>query len=243
MKQRDTPKTLRMLDDVATRLHMTRALIRKWIGRRTRPTTRPVLGYLLDRERSREDLIRENALLRKQLEIACRQLRRPQLHRTDRVALVLLARLSSTWRHAVLLVQPETILRWHRQGFALLWRRRVQRRGGAPRVAAETIALIEHMARSNRLWGAERIRGELLKLDIRVAKRTIQKLLRRVRGLDRLASGGRPSFATTPTRPGRATSCRPTTRSSARSSRSSCSKSGRGASYTSRSPGRRRARG
>jgi putative transposase len=98
------------------------------------------------------------------------------------MALVLLARLSSTWRHAVLLVQPETILRWHRQGFALLWRRTVQRRGGAPRVAAETIALIEHMARSNRLWDAERIRGELLKLDSRVAKRTIQKLLRRIRG-------------------------------------------------------------
>ena len=95
--------------------------------------------------------------------------------------LVLLARLASTWRQAVLLVQPDTVLRWHRQGFQLLWRLKSKAGSSAPRIAAETIALIERMARNNRLWGAERIRGELLKLDIRVAKRTIQKHLGRVR--------------------------------------------------------------
>ena len=100
--------------------------------------------------------------------------------------LVLLARLSPTWQNATLLVQPATILRWHRQAFQLFWRRKSKRAGALPRIAAETIAFIEQMARSNRLWGAERIRGELLKLDIRVAKRTIQKYLRRA------ASGPRP---------------------------------------------------
>ena len=150
--------------------------LRRW----TRPATRPMVGYILDRFRSPEDLVRENALLRKQLEVACRQIARPKLTRPDRALLVLLARLVPTWHSATLLVQPETILRWHRRGFRLLWRRRSKRTGAQPRISAETIALIEKMARHNRLWGAERIRGELLKLDIRVAKRTIQKHMRRV---------------------------------------------------------------
>jgi len=125
--------------------------------------------------------VRENALVRKQLEVACRQIARPRLTRVDRVMLVLLARLSPTWHSATLLVQPETILRWHRQGFRLFWRRTSTRTGAPPRSAADTIALIETMARNNRLWGAERIRGELLKLGIRVAKRTIQRGMRRLR--------------------------------------------------------------
>jgi len=95
--------------------------------------------------------------------------------------LVLLARLSPTWRSATLLVQPDTILRWHRQAFQLFWRRKSKRVGAPPRIADDTIALIETLASNNRLWGAERIRGELLKLNVRVAKRTIQRYLRRVR--------------------------------------------------------------
>jgi len=157
------------------------ASLRDRIRRWTRPSTRPILGYVLDRFRSPEDLVRENALLRKQLEVACRQIGRPKLTRTDRGMFVLLARLSPTWRSATFLVQPETILRWHRQGVRLFWRRTSKRTGAPPRIAAETIALIEQMARNNRLWGAERIRGELRKLNVRVAKRTIQRYMRRVR--------------------------------------------------------------
>ena len=94
---------------------------------------------------------------------------------------MLLAQLCPTWRSATLLVQPETILRWHRQAFELFWRRKSKRAGAPPRIGADTIALIETMASKNRLWGAERIRGELLKLNVRVAKRTIQRYMRRVR--------------------------------------------------------------
>ena len=79
------------------------------------------------------------------------------------------------------LVQPETLLRWHRELFRLYWKRRSKASSHKPRVAAETIALMREMAKENRLWGAERIRGELLKLGIRVCKRTIQKYMRRVR--------------------------------------------------------------
>jgi putative transposase len=160
----------------------TAAALRDRLHRWTRPSTRLVLGYLLDRLRSREDLVRENALLRKQLEVACRRIARPRLTRVDRVMLVCLARLAPTWRSATLLVEPATILRWHRQGFQLFWRWKSERTAAPPRIAADTIALIKQMATNNRLWGAERIRGELLKLDIRVAKRTIQKYMRRVAG-------------------------------------------------------------
>ncbi len=84
--------------------------IRRW----TRPWTRPVLGFVLDRFRSPEALVRENALLRQPLEVACHQIRRPQPTPRDRALLVLLARLTPTWRHTMPRVQPETILRWHR---------------------------------------------------------------------------------------------------------------------------------
>jgi transposase InsO family protein len=97
--------------------------------------------------------------------------------------LVLLASRVRTWRHALLIVQPETLLRWHRQGFRLFWRRksRAIARTATPKVSAETIALIKEMAAANRLWGAERIRGELLKLGIRVAKTTVQRYMRQAR--------------------------------------------------------------
>src|SRR5437667_61905 len=95
--------------------------------------------------------------------------------------LVLLARMVRTWKQALFIVQPETLLRWHRQGFKLLWKYKSKAASPTPRISAETVALINEMARDNRLWGAERIRGELLKLGIRVCKRTIQKYMRAVR--------------------------------------------------------------
>jgi hypothetical protein len=111
----------------------------------------------------------------------CRQIKKLQLSPKDRVTLVLLARRTKTWASAMLLVTPETLLRWHREGFKLFWKRRSKAKNREPRVARETIALIRQMARNNRLWGAERIRGELLKLGIRHAKSTIQKYMSQVR--------------------------------------------------------------
>jgi putative transposase len=82
-------------------------------------------------------------------------------------------------------VKPDTVLRWHREGFRLLWRWR-SRRNKCPisRVDPEVIALIHRMAFENVLWGAERIRGELLKLGIHVAKRTIQRHMNKARPPD-----------------------------------------------------------
>jgi putative transposase len=78
-------------------------------------------------------------------------------------------------------VQPQTLLQWHRQGYRLFWRARSVGTRKRPLIAPETVALIQQMAVQNRLWGAERIRGELLKLGIRVGKRTVQRYMRGVR--------------------------------------------------------------
>jgi len=132
--------------------------------------------------RSKPALIAENALLRQQIIIVRRSVKRPRCTPGDRTLLVLLASRMRLWRQALLIVQPDTLLRWHRQGVRLFWRRKS--RAAAPRKATmstETLALIREMTVANRLWGAERIRGELLKLNIRVAKWTIQKYMRGAR--------------------------------------------------------------
>jgi hypothetical protein len=122
---------------------------------------------LSDVTRSRTDLIVENALLRQQLIVLRRQVKRPQLTRVDRIRLVLLARCTRFWLQALHIVQPDTLLRWHRDLFRRYWRRKLQKKKRKPRITPETISLIKQMARENRLWGAERIRGELLKLGIK----------------------------------------------------------------------------
>jgi putative transposase len=140
-----------------------------------------LLGTLADLGRNKSELVAENALLRQQLIILKRQVKRPACTNTDRILLVLLARVVRTWRQALVIVQPETLLRWHRELFRLVWKRKSKATSHKPKVAAETIALIRQMAKDNRLWGAERIHGELLKLGIRVCKRSIQKYLKNVR--------------------------------------------------------------
>lgn len=148
----------------------------------TKPLTSSLpLQTLADLGRSKSELIAENALLHQQLIILKRQVKRPSITRTDRMLLVLLARLVRTWQQALVIVQPDTLLRWHRELFRLYWKRKSKATSHKPKVAAQTITLIRQMAQENRLWGAERICGELLKLDIHVCKRTIQKYMRTVR--------------------------------------------------------------
>ena len=111
-----------------------------------RRLTRPlplVTGVAGDLLRTRRELIAENALLRQQLIIASRKVKRPAFQPHERGLLVLLACLVPRWRDALLLVKPETVLRWHRAGFRLFWRHRSKpdaRR--EPRLPRELIALI-----------------------------------------------------------------------------------------------------
>jgi hypothetical protein len=142
----------------------------------------PVLNAAMDLTRSKPDLVLENMLLRQQLIVLKRQMKRPALTGRERVLLVLLASKLRTWKHALVIVQPDTVLRWHRDLFRWVWRRRSRpRRRGKPPLTGDIVALIKQMAEENRSWGAERIRGELLKLGLRVSKSTIQKYIHEVR--------------------------------------------------------------
>lgn len=140
------------------------------------------VGATADTFRSRRDLIVENAVLRHQINVLRRRAGRPRLGAVDRFKLLLGAALLPGWRKAVAIMQPETLLRWYRTGFRLFWRMKSRsRRHRESRLAPETIDLIRDMANRGRVWGAERIRGELLKLGIKVSKRTIQKYMAAVR--------------------------------------------------------------
>lgn len=163
---------------VSFSFHALQGHVLRWIKP---PTTSLMLGTLTDLTRSKAELFAENALLRQQLVILHRQVKRPVCQKTDRFFLVLLARMVRFWKETLFLVQPETLLRWHREFFRLFWRRKTKAQARKPKLSPETISLIKEMAANNRLWGAERIRGELLKLDIRVSKRTIQKYMRPIR--------------------------------------------------------------
>jgi putative transposase len=146
-------------------------VIKDWI----RPTNLSLIaGTYSDLTRSRTDLIVENALLRQQLIVLNRQVKRPQLTNADRLRMVILARCTGFWKQAIHIVQPETILRWHREWFRFYWKQKSKPIKKKPRISTETFHLIQQMANENRLWGAEQIRGELLKVGIRVSKRTIQ---------------------------------------------------------------------
>jgi putative transposase len=151
-----------------------------------------VAGALADLARSKGERVAEHALLRQHLVVLKRSAKRPRCTAADRTLLVLLASRVRAWRQAVPIVPPDTLLRGHRPLFCGFWRRKSR---GAPRarlakVSAETIALIREMTAANRLWGAERIRGELAKLDIHVATWAVQKYLRDARPPPRAGQTG-----------------------------------------------------
>src|SRR5258708_16146102 len=109
-----------------------------------------LLGTMADLGRSKSELMAENALLRHQLVMLKRQVKRPACTKADRLLLVLLARMVRTWKQALVIVQPETLLRWHRQRFRLFWRQKSKAASTRAMVSAEIIALIKEMAKNNR---------------------------------------------------------------------------------------------
>jgi len=148
--------------------HGFQAMQHRFVTWTTPDTTSLLLGTLTDLTRNNSELVAENAFLRQQLLILRRQVKRPACTNKDRMLLVLLARIVRTWKQALFMVQPETLVRGPRQGFKLFWKYKSRAASLTPRLSQETVALIKQMARDNRLWGAERIRGELLKLGIHV---------------------------------------------------------------------------
>jgi transposase InsO family protein len=123
--------------------------------------------------------------LRRQLALYIERGVKPRrIDSATRIALVLLSRLFD-WRGALVVARPETLIRWHRAGWRLLWR--LKSRSGRPPIPVELQALIRRISNENPLWGEERIANELkLKLGIRVSPRTVNKYLpRRPRGRPR----------------------------------------------------------
>ena len=114
------------------------------------PMASLVLGILADMIRGKAELVAENALLRHQLIILRRQVKRPVYRKTDRLLLMLLARMVRTWKQALFLVQPETLLGFHRELFRVFWKRKSKAHSRKPRLSPETIHLIKEMATNNR---------------------------------------------------------------------------------------------
>src|ERR671938_1052018 len=132
--------------------------------------------------RARHDLVLENLLLRHQLAVLTRPTRtRPgaRLRTWDKLLWVVARRFCTGWREHLSFVTPGTVVRWHRQGWRMFWRWKSRSRGGRPHLSPEVQKLILSLSRENRLWGTERIRGELLKLGIVVSSRSIQRYRRR----------------------------------------------------------------
>jgi transposase InsO family protein len=122
----------------------------------------------------------EIVLLRHQLNVLRQRVpSKPRLTVADRLLFVWVYRLFPSVLNAVTIVQPETVIRWHRTGFRLYWRWKSRARGGRPKVPVEIRQLIREMSLANRLWGAPRIHGELLKLGIEVAQSTVAKYMAR----------------------------------------------------------------
>ena len=144
-----------------------------------------LLSFLLtlrSSARSRVALQLEILALRHQLQVLQRAWpRRLRLAKTDRWLWVVLSRVWTEWRAALVIVRPETVIAWHRRGFRLWWTWMSRHRMGRPTVPANVRSLIRTMAQANSLWGAPRIHGELLKLGIDVSQATVAKYMGRRR--------------------------------------------------------------
>ena len=119
---------------------------------------RQLRTFLLPRATLAADIL----ALRHQFGVLHRSVRRPRLRQRDRIFWVWLSRLWTNWRSSLVMVKPDTVIRWHHDGFRLYWRWKSRKRSGRPKTEAEIRALIKRMAHENRIWGAPRIQSELL---------------------------------------------------------------------------------
>ena len=134
------------------------------------------LRWLVLLARSTETVRAENLLLRRQLALFLERGVQPRrIDAATRVSLAVLARLFD-WRSALVVVQPATMVRWHRAGWRLFWR--MKSRPGRPPIHRELRLLIRRIGEENPLWGEERIANELLlKLGVRISPRTVRKYM------------------------------------------------------------------
>src|SRR6266446_6580275 len=144
-------------------------------------TFRLLLGTILCLFRARRSLLLENPAFRQQLAALKRRRPRPRLTVFDKLFWVFARKYWSGWKQALIVVNPETVVRWHRLGFALYWRviSKARRVVGRKRISKEVRELIFRMVVENPTWGAPRIHGELLMLSFDVSERTISRWMKR----------------------------------------------------------------
>ncbi len=140
-----------------------------------------LIGAMTACFKSKAQLMAENLCLRQQLVVLKRRQPRPHLRNSDRRFWILVCRWLGRWRKALIIVQPETVLGWHRQGWKTYWRWRSRRgrRGGRRHIDPALRALIRRMAGQNPLWGQRRIQAELMRLGFTVCARTVAKYMRK----------------------------------------------------------------
>jgi putative transposase len=140
-----------------------------------------LVGAFLRLFRTRRGLLLENLALHQQLAALNRRHPRPRLAALDKLFWVLARRFWQGWKQALVVVSPETVVRWHRAGFALYWRAisKARRMVGRRRISKQVQDLIFRMVTENSTWGAPRIHGELLMLGFDVSERTISRRMRR----------------------------------------------------------------
>ena len=135
-----------------------------------------VAVFLRSLLRTQTELAAENLALRQQLAILEHNSKRPRLRKRDRIFWAWLSRLWPNWRSALLIVQPDTVVRWHQQGFKLYWRWKSRlRKPGRPKIDAEIRKLIRRMSLENPFWGTPRIQSELRLLGYEASKATVDK--------------------------------------------------------------------
>ena len=129
--------------------------------------------------KSRAALQLENVALRHQIGVLQRSAnKRLRLNNSDRLLWIGLCRVWTEWRSTLVIVKPETVIRWHRRAFRIFWTWKIRRgKRGRPAVSAEIRALIRRMSRDNPGWGAPRIHGELRKLGIDIGETSVSKYL------------------------------------------------------------------
>jgi transposase InsO family protein len=139
------------------------------------------LGLLVSCFRSHRTLLLENLTLRQQLSVLKRRHPKPRLGAIDKLFWVLTRWLWPAWKHSLMIVTPETVVRWHRAGFRMYWSiiSKARRRIGRKEISQEAQDLIFRMVAENPTWGAPRIHGELLMLGFDVSERTVSRWMKR----------------------------------------------------------------
>jgi putative transposase len=130
--------------------------------------------------KTRRSLILENLLLRQQIIILKRKAKKPKLKNIDRIIPVWISKLWNNWKSALIIVKPETLIGWHKEGFKFFWLWK-SRTAGRQSINWELIKLIRKLQKENITWTHQRIQGELVKLGYNICDNTVKKYMLKIK--------------------------------------------------------------